>query len=156
MALKAFVHRKGSVKLLDIVQAARENIDFHKAGAMALFVGVVRGETEKQRVEKLEIEAYEDKANEVLKGICDDSRNREGIIDVQIHHLLGEFQVGEELVYVLVSGTHRNKVFPLLQEVVERYKKEVPIFKKEYIVNREGKSRSYWISEQRTHDSREN
>ena len=66
---------------------------------------------------------------------------------MQIHHLLGEFKVGEELVYVSVTRTHRSNVFPVLQEAVESYKKKVPIFKKEYIVNKESKMKSYWVSE---------
>ena len=155
--MKVFVHKKGSITLLDVFQAVKENKDFSKAGAVAMFIGVVRGETEteKQRVEKLEIEAYEEKANEVLERICNDSIGEEGIIDVQIHHLLGEFEVSEELVYVLVAGSHRNKVFPALRNVVDRYKMEVPIFKKEYIINGKGKAKSYWVTEHKIHDKRE-
>ncbi len=67
---------------------------------------------------------------------------------MQIHHLLGEFEVGEELVYVLVAGAHRSSLFPVLQEAVERYKTEVPIFKKEHLVDKEGKTKAYWVSEQ--------
>jgi molybdopterin synthase catalytic subunit len=147
---KAAVHKKGTLKLMDVIQATKTNKAFQKAGAITLFIGVVRGETEnKEKVEKLELEAYEEKANEALKNICNDLNKKEGIIDVQIHHLLGNFEVGEELVYVLVAGVHRSKIFPILQEAVERYKKEVPIFKKEYITSKEGKIKSYWVSERK-------
>ncbi|MDH5448426.1 MAG: molybdenum cofactor biosynthesis protein MoaE [Candidatus Bathyarchaeota archaeon] len=149
---KAAVHKKGTLKLMDIIKATETNKNFYKAGAIALFIGVVRGETKnKEKVEKLELEAYEEKANEALKNICNDLNKKEGIIDVQIHHLLGEFEVSEELVYVLVAGAHRSKAFPALQEAVERYKKEVPIFKKEYITTEEGKTKSYWVSERKLH-----
>jgi len=58
-------------------------------------MGVVRGKTKTgEKVEKLEIEAYEEKANEVLKSISEDLKKHEGIVDVQIHHFLGEFKVG--------------------------------------------------------------
>lgn len=147
---KAGVHRKGNLKLTDILQAVKKNKNFHKAGAIAIFIGVVRGETENRQVKKLELEAYEKKANKVLENICDELSTREGIVDVQIHHLLGEFKVGEELLYVLATGAHRSKVFPVLQEAVERYKTEVPIFKKEYVINKTGKMESYWVSEQET------
>lgn len=144
----AGVCQKGVLKLAKVIQSAKANKNFPKVGAIALFIGVARGETKnKEKVQKLELEAYEEKANEVLENICNDLNKREGIVDVQIHHLLGEFEVGEELVYVLVAGAHRNKVFPILQEAVERYKKEAPIFKKEYIINKEGKTKSYWVSE---------
>lgn len=114
-----------------------------------VFIGSVRGETSRgETVKKLELEAYEEKANEVLDQICRDLRNKTGVIDVQIHHFIGDFSVGEDLVYVLVAGSHRKDVFPVLEEAVERYKKEAPIFKKEYVVDEEGKPKSYWVSEE--------
>jgi molybdopterin synthase catalytic subunit len=102
-------------------------------------------------VEKLMLEAYEEKANEVLEKICKELSKKPGIVDVQIHHLLGEFSVGEDLVYVSVAGSHRTDVFPVLQEAVERYKSEAPVFKKERIVNAEGSSSEYWVSERKSH-----
>ena len=151
MAIKVGVHEKGSFSFLNMIKDVKDKPDFQKAGAIALFVGVVRGETLKgEQVQKLELEAYEEKANEVLASICKDLRNREGIVDVQIHHLLGEFRVGEDLVYVLVAGSHRKHVFPVLKEAVDRYKKEAPIFKKEYIINKKGETTSYWMAERKT------
>ena len=58
-----------------------------------------------------------------------------------------EFNVGEDLVYVLVAGSHRTDVFPVLREALERYKSEVPVFKKEYVVNAKGSAIEYWVSE---------
>ena len=113
-----------------------------------MFIGVVRGETEKgEKVEKLELEAYEEKANQTLAKICDDLRKKPGVTDVQIHHLLGEFSAGEDLVYVLVAGTHRQNIFPVLEEAVERYKSEAPIFKKEHIITEKGEKKAYWLPE---------
>jgi molybdopterin synthase catalytic subunit len=68
-------------------------------------------------------------------------------VDVQIHHFVGEFNVGEDLVYVLIAGSHRDDVFPALREAVERYKKEAPIFKKEYVVTKDGAEKAYWVAE---------
>lgn len=141
------VHKKGAFSLQDAIVKMKKRRNFANAGAIAAFVGVVRGKTLKnERVGSLRIEAYDEKANEVLASICADLRKRPGIVDVQIDHLSGEFQVGEDLVYVLVAGSHRKDVFKVLEEAVERYKKEAPIFKKEQIVTRHGKS-SYWVDE---------
>ncbi|MEM2994830.1 MAG: molybdenum cofactor biosynthesis protein MoaE [Candidatus Bathyarchaeia archaeon] len=148
MTVSAGVHRKAQFSILDLINNVKKQPDFHKAGAIAIFVGVVRGQNLKgEKVQKLELEAYEEKANEVLIDICRDLKNREGIVDVQIHHLLGEFNVGEDLVYVLVAGAHRKNVFPVLEEAVERYKREAPIFKKEYCLNKHGKVTTHWITE---------
>lgn len=148
VATEAGVHEKGKISLNDIVRNVKNSLDFQKVGAIALFIGVVRGENERGgKVQKLQLEAYEEKANETLSAICNDLKKRPGIVDVQIHHLLGEFSVGEDLVYVLVAGSHRKEVFPVLEEAIERYKKEAPIFKKEYVTSEKGEVTAYWTSE---------
>ncbi len=148
MTAHAGVHEKGKFSISDLLSNTKKSGNYEKAGAIALFIGVARGETlEGEKVQKLKLEAYEEKANDVLAGICGDLVKKQGIVDVQIHHLLGEFNVGEDLVYVLVAGSHRTDVFPVLQEAVERYKNEVPVFKKEQIIDAKGAATEYWVSE---------
>ena len=148
MSAKAGVHEKGTFTAQDAINNIKQDSNFHKAGAIGLFIGVVRGETfGGEKVEKLKLEAYEEKANQVLGKICDDLSQKPGIVNVQIHHLLGEFEVGDDLVYVAVAGSHRTEIFPVLREAVERYKSEAPVFKKEHIVNAEGSKDQYWVSE---------
>ena len=148
MTHHAGVHEKGTFTVLDLLNNAKKNENYEKTGAIALFIGVVRGENLKgEKVQKLTLEAYEEKANEVLTKICDNLTKKPGIIDVQIHHLLGEFNVGEDLVYVSVAGSHRTDVFPVLREAVERYKTEAPVFKKEQIIDAKGSVTECWASE---------
>lgn len=149
---EAGVHEKGTLTLTDIIADVKGREHFQKAGAIATFTGVVRGKTENgEEVQNLTLEAYDEKANEVLMSICSDLKKRHGIVDVQIHHLLGEFAAGEDLVYVLVAGAHRREVFSVLEEAVERYKKEVPIFKKECVLDGEGKKSAHWITDHENH-----
>jgi molybdopterin synthase catalytic subunit len=148
LRVHAGVHEKGTFSVLDLINNTKRNINYKKAGAMTLFIGVTRGETlEGEKVQKITLEAYEEKANEVLTKICYDLSKKPGIVDVQIHHLLGEFDVGEEMVYVLVAGSHRTDVFPVLREAVERYKNEAPVFKKENVIDAKGSLNKYWVSE---------
>jgi molybdopterin synthase catalytic subunit len=142
------IHKKGELTLSELLKSVKAREDFRRAGAIATFVGVVRGETlDGENVEGLELQAYEEEANKVLGGICEDLKKREGVIDVQIHHFVGEFSVGEDLVYVVVAGAHRENVFGVLREAVERYKSEAPVFKKEHVVDETGARESYWVSE---------
>jgi molybdopterin synthase catalytic subunit len=148
----AGVHEKGTFNAQDAIDNIKKDPNYPKAGAIGLFIGVVRGETlesEKEMVEKLTIEAYEEKADQVLTKISKELTQKPGIVNVQIHHLLGEFKVGDDLVYVAVAGAHRTDVFPVLREAVERYKSEVPVFKKEHIVNKQGATSEYWVSEKK-------
>jgi molybdopterin synthase catalytic subunit len=144
----AGVHEKGNFSLTDLIERIRKSKNFEKTGAIGLFIGVARGENvEGKKVQKLTLEAYEEKANEVLEKISDALVKRPGIVDVQIHHLIGDFKVGEDLVYVSVAGSHRAEVFTVLREAVERYKHEAPIFKKEQVINGQGSARESWVSE---------
>jgi molybdopterin synthase catalytic subunit len=144
------VHEKGTFTISDVLSNTRKKETFKKAGAIAMFIGVVRGETlDGKKAEKMTMEAYEEKANEVLAEICEDLSKHPGIVDVQIHHLLGDFDVGEDLVYVAVAGAHRKEVFDVLHEAVERYKSEAPVFKKERVIDAKGKAVEYWVSEKR-------
>lgn len=149
MTHHAGVHEKGSFNLQNLRDSISKNVDFAKTGAIALFIGVTRGENnEGQKVQKLTLEAYEEKANEVLESICDELNQKPGIVEVQIHHLLGEFNVGEDLVYVSVAGSHRPEVFSVLREAVERYKHEVPVFKKEQVIDEKGVTHGSWVYEE--------
>lgn len=147
----AGVHPKGSLTLSDVIESVRKNPKYSHVGAIALFVGVVRGETRTgESVSRLQLEAYDEKADVTLEEICNDLKAKKGMVDVQIHHFTGEFDIGEDLVYVLAAGGHRENVFPVLREAVERYKKEAPIFKKEHIKDKKGRAKSYWVSERKT------
>jgi molybdopterin synthase catalytic subunit len=149
------IHKKGELTLSKLLKSVKERAGFRRAGAIATFVGVVRGETvDGENVEGLELQAYEEEANKVLGGICEDLKKREGVVDVQIHHFVGEFSVGEDLVYVAVAGAHREHVFGVLQEAVERYKSEAPVFKKEHVVDEKGTKESYWVSEREAQQKR--
>jgi len=152
MSTKAGVHKKGSFTAQDAIDNIKKDPDFAKTGAIGLFIGVVRGDTVAgEKVEKLQLEAYEEKANQVLGKICDDLTGKPGIVSVQIHHLLGDFKVGDDLVYVAVAGSHRTEVFSVLREAVERYKSEAPIFKKERVIDEKGSVVEYWVSERHDH-----
>jgi len=149
------IHKKGELSLSKLLKSIKERAEFRRAGAIATFVGVVRGETlDGEKVEGLELQAYEEEANKVLGSICEELKKREGVVDVQIHHFVGEFGVGEDLVYVVVAGAHRENVFGVLREAVERYKSEAPVFKKEHVVDETGAREAYWVSEREAQEKR--
>ena len=138
------IEKKGTLSLQDIIDFAKKNPNSDKVGAIATFTGIVRGYThEGENVQKLELESYEEVAERTLQNISDELMKEPGIVDVLIHHLIGTFTIGEEMVYVVVTGRSRKEVFSTLITAVERYKHEVAVWKKEYLTN----GRSYWISE---------
>lgn len=140
---KGEVHRKGEITLQKIVDEIRKNPKINEVGAIACFIGIVRGIGKNGgKVEKLEFETYEEKANEILSKICEETIGKySDVVDVHIHHNIGTLNVGDDIVYVVVAGGHRQEVFQALREAVERFKKEAPIWKKEYT-----DMGSYWVT----------
>lgn len=106
-----------------------------------IFVGSARSTgNDGRRVLRLEYEAYEEVATRVLEKIVKDLSDKYGVIDMIVEHRVGEVGVGEDIVYALVASKHREEAFRSIVELIERLKKEAPIWKKEVT---EGGSR--WI-----------
>ena len=140
---KVGIHSRGDISLEQVVDEIRKHPDFAKAGAIATFIGIVREdpvESSGSKVRHLEYEAFEEVAIQKLQELRNDLANREGIVDVSLHHVVDRLGVGDESLIVAVLGTRRRFVFPVLEEAVERVKKEVPIWKKEFTSDN-----AYWV-----------
>lgn len=101
-------------------------------GAIATFVGVVRGETDGRKTLHLEYEAYPDMAEATLAQVGDEIGERwPSIRAVAIVHRIGRLEVGETATVIAVSAAHRPDVFDALRYGIDRLKEIVPIWKKE-------------------------
>jgi molybdopterin synthase catalytic subunit len=101
-------------------------------GAVIAFVGVVRGVTDGREVLFLEYEAYPEMAEEMLRQIGDEIRERwKTIREVAIVHRLGRLEIGEISVVIALSAAHRPEVFDAVHYAIDRLKEIVPIWKKE-------------------------
>lgn len=113
-------------------------------GAVTTFVGVVRGETGGRRTHHLEYEAYPEMAEEQMRQIGDEIRQRWPTIrQVAIAHRIGRLEIGETIVVIAVSSPHRQEAFDAAHYAIDRLKQIVPIWKKEVWVDGEA-----WKSEQ--------
>lgn len=108
----------------------------NEVGALAVFIGKVKSSSrEGVRVSYLEIETYKEHADKTLEKICREVKEKHGLAYAGIWHLIGKFTIGEPLVMVIAAGRSREEVFRALPELVERYKKEPALFKKEVYVD---------------------
>ena len=102
-------------------------------GAHDIFLGQVRAdEIEGKVVTGIEYTAYESMAIEKIREIREDAFEKYSLSCMHIYHSLGVVPVGEICLFVFVSSPHRKEVFEALHEVVERIKKELPVFGKEF------------------------
>jgi molybdopterin synthase catalytic subunit len=107
-------------------------------GAIATFVGVVRGETDGRETLYLEYEAYADMAEATLAQIGDEVQERwPSIRKIAIIHRIGRLEIGEVATVIAVSSAHRPEVFDALRFCIDRLKEIVPIWKKEVWVDGE-------------------
>jgi molybdopterin synthase catalytic subunit len=83
----------------------------------------------------MKIDAYDDLANESISKICSKLKQENGIIDIKIVHLKGDFELSEDLVYVVVASAHRKEGFEVISKAVDMYKKEIAVWKRENYVD---------------------
>jgi molybdopterin synthase catalytic subunit len=103
-----------------------------RAGALCLFVGVVRDHHQGRAVASLEYEAYEEMALPLLERIEQEAARRWPEAALRIVHRLGPLAVGEASVAVAASSPHRAQAFAACHWAIDTLKATVPIWKKEY------------------------
>ncbi|HNW37609.1 MAG TPA: molybdopterin synthase [Methanosarcina vacuolata] len=123
-----------------LIKKIRKNPSIRKAGAIGTFTGIVRELAENERTSKLEFEKYEPEASKILDQIREELKQKEGILEVLIHHKVGVIKAGEDIVYIVVAAAHRGELFSALSEAIERIKVEAPIWKKEFTEKEE-----FWV-----------
>src|SRR5262245_13568338 len=117
---------------IDVAGLAAEFGDA-SCGAIATFIGVVRAETRADgaKLEALEYTAYEAMAQAELQGLCEAMLREFPVFAVRAVHRLGVMKIGEASVALVVSAGHRAAAFDACRELMERIKRNVPIFKRE-------------------------
>lgn len=101
-------------------------------GAHDIFLGQVRGDIiDGKLVKAIEYTAYKEMAEKELAQIREDIIVKHKLTCAHVLHSLGTVKSGEICLFVLVSSAHRKASFEACEEMVERIKKEIPIFGKE-------------------------
>ena len=117
----------------DILDARKvtQAVPSDKDGAVVTFAGIVRGNNRGRKVLFLEYEAYPDMAVKMMKRIGDEIQKTWGLESVAMQHRVGRLNVGETSILIVVSAPHRDDAFAACQYAINRFKRTVPIWKKE-------------------------
>lgn len=102
-----------------------------RAGAVVLFLGVVRDNARGRRVKHLTYEAYEAMARREFEKIAAAIQARWPVTRVGIIHRTGRLEIGEASVAIAVSAPHRAEAFEAGRFAIDTLKQTVPIWKKE-------------------------
>jgi molybdopterin synthase catalytic subunit len=114
--------------------AAAEWATVPSAGAVVTFAGIVRDHAEgRTGVEAMTYEAYEGPAVRALADIAAEIRSRWPDIErIALLHRVGELQLSEASVVVVVSAPHRGPAFDAAEFAIDTLKESVPIWKQEH------------------------
>ncbi len=104
-------------------------------GAVVTFDGVVRNNTKGRTTLYLEYECYQDLALRQMRKIGAEITQQFSIGRVGMAHRLGRLEIGEASVIVVASAPHRKAAFDGALEAINRLKREVPIWKKEFFAD---------------------
>lgn len=107
--------------------SAKKNI-----GAHSIFLGQIREDVvEGKTVQAIEYTAYEEMALEKMHEIREEIFAKYDLTCMHIHHSLGTIKTGEICLFVFTSSKHRKAAMESCDEVVERIKKDLPVWGRE-------------------------
>jgi molybdopterin synthase catalytic subunit len=138
----------------DLITELRATVPTAADGAVVVFVGQTRetpgtpapgqetaaAQHTGERVSRLEYEAFEEMALEVLRAIGAEIEQRFGVRRLAIVHRSGSVAVGEASVVIVAAAAHRAAAFEAARYAIEELKARAPIWKAEHFA-----SGSVWL-----------
>jgi molybdopterin synthase catalytic subunit len=110
------------------------------AGAVDVFIGVVRDTSDGKPVTLLEYSAYIPMARAEMARIVSEIEDATPGVRLAVHHRIGALRVGDAAVVCVASAPHRGEAFRACRELIDRIKARVPIWKREH-----GPDGAYWV-----------
>ncbi len=114
-----------------VVRLALDADPLGRHGAVATFVGTVRGENLGRRVLELRYEAYEPLARQAFALIAREVADHWAGVRLALHHRVGTLGLGETSVVIAAAAPHRADAFQACRYAIERVKQIAPIWKRE-------------------------
>jgi molybdopterin synthase catalytic subunit len=100
-----------------------------EVGAQVDFQGIVRGSEDGSPIAGLYYEAHEPMARSLLEKIVSELAVLQPCEEVWITHRLDFVPVGEMAMFVRVCARHRKAALQMTDELIDRIKQDVPIWK---------------------------
>jgi molybdopterin synthase catalytic subunit len=122
------------------VDAVMASVKTPGAGAVDVFLGVVRDNNDGRAVRLLEYQAYEEMALEEMARIVVEIEASTPGARCAIAHRTGALEVGEIAVVCAASAPHRHEAFVACRRLIDEVKTRVPIWKREH-----GPDGPYWV-----------
>lgn len=129
---KKTVFMEGAITPTFIAESIAKHSTKTDIGAHSIFLGQVRNDIiEDKEVIAIEYSAYTAMAENVFHNIREDAFAKYNLTCMHIYHSLGKVNAGEISLYVFTSSAHRRDAIDACNTIVERIKKEAPVWGKE-------------------------
>ena len=123
---------QGPIEAPFIAESIQKHSTKTGIGAHSIFLGQVRRDLiEAKAVAAIEYTTYEEMALKQMHTIREAIFEKYQLTCMHIYHSLGRVQAGEICLFVFTSSRHRTDAIGACEEVVERIKKELPVWGKE-------------------------
>lgn len=127
---KVFV--EGAISPAFVGESIAKHSTKKNIGAHSIFLGQVRNDkVGEYTVESIEYTAYSEMAEEKFHEIREDIFSKYNLTCMHIYHSLGNVLAGEISLFVFTSSAHRQDAIKACEEIVERIKKDGPVWGKE-------------------------
>jgi len=101
------------------------------SGCVATYVGLIRNSSQGKAVTSVEYEDVRGTAEDGLKAIASEIRQKWQVENVAICHRVGKLEVGDINFLVAIASAHRQEGFAACQYAVDRFKELLPTRKTE-------------------------
>ena len=122
----------GAISASFIAEKIQAHQDKLNIGGHSIFLGQVRADDiENKIVTAIEYTSYEELALEQMSQVREETFSKYDLTCMHIYHSLGKVKAGEICLFVFTSSPHRKAAIDACEEIVERIKKELPIWGRE-------------------------
>lgn len=101
------------------------------AGAVVSFAGVVRDHDGGRGVRELEYSAHPTAEKVVAEVAAEVAATAPGLRAIAVGHRVGQLAIGDVALGCAVAAEHRGQAFAACAELVERVKKQLPVWKRQ-------------------------
>ena len=122
----------GPVTAAFIAEQIEKHTSKKDIGAHSIFLGQVRADVINGHiVVAIEYTTYKEMALEKMHEIRESIFEKYALTCMHVYHSLGNVKAGEISLFVFCSSQHRRAAIDACNEIVERIKKELPVWGKE-------------------------
>ena len=101
------------------------------SGCVVTYVGLIRDNSRGKSVLSVEYEDTEKTAEDRLRQIADEAKQKWQINSVAVCHRIGKLKVGDINLVVAIAATHRQEGLAACQYIIDQFKEKLPTRKKE-------------------------